>query len=96
MLELSPAAAGEGFGGRHWLTVLLLSAAILACSLTLVALDPGQAATFPDFYASPAQFGYALFNRYPLAVEVVSFQLLFAAVGAFYVGRSTPTREGAP
>jgi len=96
MLELSPQGAGEGFGGRHWLSVLLLSATILGCSLALVALDPDHAATVPDFYASPAQFGYALFNRYPLAVEVVSFQLLFAAVGAFYVGRSTPTREGAP
>jgi len=96
MLELSPQGAGEGVGGRHWLTVLLLSAAVLGCSLALVVLDPGQSATLPDFYATPAQFGYALFSTYPLAVEVVSFQLLFAAVGAFYVGRSTPTREGAP
>jgi NADH-quinone oxidoreductase subunit J len=34
-----------------------------------------------------------LFKEYALAVEIVSFQLLFAAVGAFYVGRAeTPKR----
>ncbi len=42
----------------------------------------------PGYYASPRDFGFALFDRYALAVEVVSFQLLFAAVGAFYVGKS--------
>ncbi|MBE0597200.1 MAG: NADH-ubiquinone/plastoquinone oxidoreductase subunit 6, partial [Desulfuromonadales bacterium] len=29
-----------------------------------------------------------LFHQYALAVQVVSFQLLYAAVGAYYVGRS--------
>jgi len=96
MLELAPTGAGEGIGGHHWLSVLLLSLAILGCSVGILTLDPGHSANLPDFYATPAQFGYALFHHYPLAVELVSFQLLFAAVGAFYVGRSTPTREGAP
>jgi NADH-quinone oxidoreductase subunit J len=42
----------------------------------------------PAYYASPRTFGYALFQEYALAVQIVSFQLLFAAVGAYYVGKS--------
>jgi NADH-quinone oxidoreductase subunit J len=54
----------------------------------VMALDLRSAGDVPSYYASPRTFGYALFREYGLAVQVVSFQLLFAAVGAYYVGRS--------
>ena len=39
------------------------------------------------YFLGPQAFGEALFGKYALAVQVVCFQLLFAAVGAFTLGR---------
>lgn len=90
MLELSPGeeADRQGPGPLQWLPVLLLGGALLSCTLLLLQLDPSGGQELPTWYASPRDFGYTLFHEYALAVEVVSFQLLFAAVGAFYVGRA--------
>ncbi|MDT8421466.1 MAG: NADH-quinone oxidoreductase subunit J [Desulfuromonadales bacterium] len=89
MLELAPTPAADRLGPTwwQWLPVLLLAAALVACTLLLIGLDTSAAQGIPHWYATPRDFGYALFGKYALAVEVVSFQLLFAAVGAFYVGK---------
>ena len=95
MLELSPGedADRKGPGPLQWLPVLLIGGSLLACTLLMLQLDPGGGQELPHWYASPRDFGYALFHEYALAVEVVSFQLLFAAVGAFYVGRADERKE---
>ncbi len=95
MLELSPGeeADRQGPGPLQWLPVLLLGGALLGCTLLLLQLDPAGSQELPNWYASPRDFGYALFHDYALAVEIVSFQLLFAAVGAFYVGRPASRKE---
>ncbi|PLX82608.1 MAG: NADH-quinone oxidoreductase subunit J [Desulfuromonas sp.] len=87
MLELAPDQTTEGPGWKRWLPVLLLSGTLVVCTLLLMFADAETASGVPRYYASPRTFGYALFKEYALAVEIVSFQLLFAAVGAFYVGR---------
>jgi NADH-quinone oxidoreductase subunit J len=87
MLELVPDQPVRAPGWLHWGPVVALSAVLLCCTLLLLAADPGGTEGVPRYYASPRVFGYALFREYALAVEIVSFQLLFAAVGAFYVGR---------
>jgi NADH-quinone oxidoreductase subunit J len=87
MLELAPSREFKGPGWAQWGPVLLLSSVLVVCTLLVIATDPGGAGGVPSYYASPRTFGYALFNKYALAVQVVSFQLLFAAVGAYYVGR---------
>ncbi len=95
MLELAPSEDPGGAGWIRWIPVLLLSGTLLGATFAIIAFDPGGADGLPSFYASPRTFGYALFREYALAVEVVSFQLLFAAVGAFYVGRAgKPGGEG--
>jgi len=90
MLEISPGAGvdRQSPGFWQWLPVVLLGIALASCTLMLVQFDPAGSQGIPHWYASPRDFGYALFHEYALAVEVVSFQLLFAAVGAFYVGRA--------
>jgi len=95
MLELSPGeqADRQGPGPLQWLPVLLLGVALISCTLLLLQLDPAAGTGIPSWYASPRDFGYALFHEYALAVEIVSFQLLFAAVGAFYVGRAGGRKE---
>ncbi len=103
MLELAPTETPRGPGWRRWGPVVVLSSVLLGCTVALILADPGGGAAIPTYYASPREFGYALFHEYALAVQVVSFQLLFAAVGAYYVGRSAPgametaeDREGSP
>ena len=88
MLELAPAQEMEGPGWRRWGPVVMLATVLVTCTLLLVVSDPGSSGGVPRYYASPRVFGYALFKQYALAVEIVSFQLLFAAVGAYYVGRT--------
>lgn len=90
MLEISPGDDVDRRSPdfRQWSPVLLLGFALIACTLLLLQLDPAGSQGVPHWHASPRDFGYALFHEYALAVEVVSFQLLFAAVGAFYVGRA--------
>lgn len=89
MLELAPTPEADRMGPTwwQWLPVLLLAVALVTCTLLLIGLDTSVAQGVPHWYATPRDFGYALFGKYALAVEVVSFQLLFAAVGAFYVGK---------
>ncbi len=97
MLELAPTQQVGGPGWHQWGPVVALSVVLVVCTLLLIAADSGGAAGVPRYFASPRVFGYALFKQYALAVEIVSFQLLFAAVGAFYVGKtewgSRPRKE---
>lgn len=94
MLELSPGGKPLTVDRRRWIPVLLLSLVTLGCTVLLIVQDPAAAAGGTAYHASPRDFGTALFDRYALAVQVVSFQLLFAAVGAYYVGRGEPRQHG--
>ncbi len=95
MLELAPTEQPQGAGWRRWAPVLLFSLIILGCTVALMAVDPDAAEGVPTYYASPRIFGYTLFQEYALAVQIVSFQLLYAAVGAYYVGRTPRRRQEA-
>lgn len=89
MLKLSPSSdrRDSAPGRAQWLPVIFLAVSLAACTLLLTGLDGSAGQGVPRWHATPRDFGYALFREYALAVEIVSFQLLFAAVGAFYVGR---------
>ena len=95
MLELAPGKEADRFGHNwtQWLPMVLLAFALGASTLLLVGLDPATADSVPRWHATPRDFGYALFKEYALAIEIVSFQLLFAAVGAFYVGKSGQKKD---
>ena len=70
---------------REWWPALLLGGIIVAAVLTLTLSRPipATAAAAPGVKA----FSRALFQRYGVAVEIISMQLLFAVVGALYLGR---------
>jgi len=87
MLHLAPVEARPAPNWRRWGPVLLLSFVLVSSSVLLMSVDTAAHGGVGSFYASPRQFGYTLFKEYALAVEIVSFQLLFAAVGAYFVGR---------
>jgi NADH-quinone oxidoreductase subunit J len=93
MLGLAPQETPQGPGWTRWLPLALLSASLMACTLLLVLQDPSGSQPIGDFYLAPQALGEALFGRYVMAVEMVSFQLLFATIGAFLLGRPLPKGE---
>jgi NADH-quinone oxidoreductase subunit J len=84
MLDLGHPEKADRPGLRQWLPALVLCAVILG-SLLLAAMGP--AATARAGGLGVKEFATTLFGRYGVAIEVISLQLLFAVVGALYLGR---------
>ena len=87
MLGLAPQETPEGPGWQHWAPLALLSLSLMACTVLLVLQDPNAGKELGGFYLAPQGLGEALFGRYAMAVEMVSFQLLFATIGAYMLGK---------
>ncbi|MBW2512125.1 MAG: NADH-quinone oxidoreductase subunit J [Deltaproteobacteria bacterium] len=94
MLGLAPQETPEGPGWRRWGPLVLLSASLMVCTVLLIMQDPAAGKEIGDFYLAPQAVGESLFGRYVLAVEMVSFQLLFATIGAYLLGRPLSKGEG--
>jgi NADH-quinone oxidoreductase subunit J len=94
MLEITPtnAATRSAPGWAQWAPVLILALTLVTLTLMLIGLDPVTSEGIPRWHATPRDFGYALFKEYALAVKIISFQLSFAAVGAFHVGMTERRR----
>ena len=86
MLEIRPAERPLGSYLRQWLPAVVLGALSLA-ALVLIILESGGDLSLPLAAASPLEFGRFLFQKYWVSVEIVSFLLLVALVGALYLGR---------
>jgi NADH-quinone oxidoreductase subunit J len=86
MLDLGHPEKVRGPALRDWWPALLLGGVILASTTALV-LVRASATTGLAFPADIHSFSRVLFQKYGVAVEVVSMQLLFALVGALYLGR---------
>jgi NADH-quinone oxidoreductase subunit J len=94
MLDLAPGQpmAGAGLGPKVLAGLLFL--VLIGASGLIILQDPASSAEVALFQLSPRDFGHALFSRFGLAVEIVSFQLLFAAAGAWYLGRRRRQNQG--
>ncbi|GAM11664.1 NADH-quinone oxidoreductase subunit J [Geobacter sp. OR-1] len=76
-------AARPGIG--HWLPAMVLGVVIAAAAVTAITL---RTTTAPATRViGIKEFSVALFQRYGVAIEIISMQLLFAVVGALYLGR---------
>jgi NADH-quinone oxidoreductase subunit J len=72
-------------GFRDWWPALLLGAIIAGAVGSLALAHPlAPSVTHPG---DSREFARILFRKYGVAVEIVSLQLLFALVGALYLGR---------
>ena len=72
-------------GFRDWWPALVLGIIILGGIGTLVLARPLSVGTTNP--GDIREFARVLFQKYGVAVEIVSMQLLFALVGALYLGR---------
>jgi NADH-quinone oxidoreductase subunit J len=92
MLDLGHPEKGLAPSWREWLPALLLSAVSIASLVTLIAARHAQVAAYPA--ALPIrEVARHLFQEHGLAVELVSLQLLFALVGALYLGKQSKGRK---
>lgn len=95
MLDLGHPERGAKPGWGEWLPALGLSGVVLV-SLLLAA---GRSATVAGAGVpgmGVKDFATLLFGRYGVAIEIISLQLLFAVVGALYLGRRRLPSPPAP
>jgi NADH-quinone oxidoreductase subunit J len=85
MLDLGHPERVSSPAWRDWWPAVLLGGVILASTVLLCATHaPGTAG---GGVIGVRDFARSLFQQYGIAVEVISMQLLFALVGALYLGR---------
>jgi NADH-quinone oxidoreductase subunit J len=72
---------------RHWLPAGFLGLIYAVIAVLVVTQDPGSQTMLETALAKPRVFGQFLFQKYWLSVEIVSFLLLIALIGALYLGK---------
>jgi NADH-quinone oxidoreductase subunit J len=95
MLDLGHPEKARLPGAWDWWPAAVLGGVILAALLVLA-----TARSTPPVVGTGGtgvrEFSRMLFQRYGLAVELISMQLLFALVGALYLGRREPSSAPSP
>jgi len=76
---------------RQWFPALALAGTSFIVMFLLIFLESGSNLTLPLAMASPLAFGRFLFQKYWLGVEIASYLLFVALVGALYLGRGGKT-----
>ena len=71
----------------QWGPATVLGAVFLAVAVIMVFKDPGSDIVLQGAVAQPRDFGRFLFDRYWLAVEIVSILLLVALVAIIHLGK---------
>lgn len=95
MLDLGHPEKGLSPGWREWLPALALSGISIASLAVAVVSRHATADAYPP--ALPIrEVALRLFREHGLAVELVSLQLLFALVGALYLGRQREPSPSSP
>ena len=77
----------------QWRHAVLLGAAFLAFAVAMVFKDSGSGIVLKGATTQPKEFGRFLFDRYWLAVEIVSILLLVALVTILQVAKRRGTTD---
>jgi NADH-quinone oxidoreductase subunit J len=85
MLDLGHPESGARPGVARWLPALALSSVIVLSLLAIALKSPPSVSS--GRVIEIKVFAVTLFTRYGVAIEIISMQLLFAVVGALYLGR---------
>jgi NADH-quinone oxidoreductase subunit J len=76
-----------GLSVGRWIPSIVLGVLFLALSALMIFRDSGSAAVLVPAMATPRGFGRFVFERYWLAVEIISILLLLGLLAAVLVGR---------
>ncbi|MDA8413536.1 MAG: NADH-quinone oxidoreductase subunit J [Desulfobacteraceae bacterium] len=91
MLDLGHPEKGLAPHWREWLPAVLLTG-ISVASLIVVIISRHSSHALPVVMPTIREVARRLFQEHGLAVELISLQLLFALVGALYLGK--PPKSG--
>lgn len=86
MLDLGHPEKGLAPHWKEWLPALLLSAVSIGSLVMVIVSRRSASAAIADM-PTIRELAVSLFREHGLAVELVSLQLLFALVGALYLGK---------
>jgi NADH-quinone oxidoreductase subunit J len=87
MLEIKLADQSPLSFLRQWWPALVLGGISGLILVAFIILDSGNKLPLPLVTVPPLAFGRFVFQKYWLAVEIASFLLFVALVGALYLGR---------
>jgi NADH-quinone oxidoreductase subunit J len=88
MIQIHPAVQTGAAALKQWLPGIILGGIAFGLAAAVVVADPGSLIHLKPAMAGPAEFGRFLFQQYWFPVEIASFLLLIALVGALYLGRA--------
>ncbi len=91
MLEIKPDDRTQWPLLRRWLLPLALAGVAFIVMFVFILLESGSNLSLPLVMASPLAFGRFLYQKYWLGVEIASYLLFVALVGALYLGRGEKT-----
>jgi len=86
LFQRSPVGVGRI---SEWGPAVLLGVIFLAVAVAMVFKDPGSGIVLQGAVVEPRDFGHFLFDRYWLAIEIVSILLLVALVATIQLGKRT-------
>ena len=94
MLDLGHPEKGLAPHWHEWLPALILSLVGIVCLGVVIVFHHGAVPVSSVHTLTIREVAQRLFQEHGLAVELISLQLLFALVGALYLGKQ-PKRGGA-
>ena len=92
-LKLEKEAPERGTSLRPWLPAILLGGISLVLLIALLWTGPDHGALLKPAMAVPKEFGKYIFHEFWFSIEVVSFLLFVALVGALYLAKENGNRK---
>ncbi len=86
-IQILPSGLRWAAALKQWLPAIILGGIAFGLAAAMVVADPGSLIHLRPATAGPAELGRFLFQQYWFPVEIASFLLLVALVGALYLGR---------
>jgi len=87
MLRLTPSQRTWKAALSQWAPAIVLGGLSLILAAVMIPVDPVSSPALKTLTAGPRELGRFLFQKYWFPVEIASFLLLIALVGAFFLGR---------
>ena len=89
MIGVEPSSKSKRAAVRQWSPAIFLCGISLIVAAILIFSSSEGSKNMEIAMATPLEFGHFLFTHYWLPVEIASFLLLIALVGALYLGKET-------
>ena len=87
MLRLTPSRRTWKAALSQWAPAIVLGGLSLILAAVMIPADPDSSPALKTLTAGPRELGRFLFQKYWFPVEIASFLLLIALVGALFLGR---------